>query len=155
MSAGLTSPARLVCVVPSIAPEFRPSVGLKSVVEKLVLSIGWPSTTNSGWALPEFGRPTVRWPRIWMYEPEPGSPLEAVTSTFGAFAANASTMFHSLLRAIRSALTACRTLPSFSTSVAVPAPVTTTSPSCSGFAASAKSCVTAPGASVIWALCAL
>src|SRR5689334_23284556 len=41
--------------------------------------------------------------------------------------------------------TALRTLPSFSTSVVVPAPVTTTSPSCSGLDSSAKSCVRAPG----------
>ena len=66
MSPGLISEARLVCVVPSIEPAVRPSVGLKSVVEKVVLSIGTPSTTNSGWALPELGRPTVRCPRIVM-----------------------------------------------------------------------------------------
>src|SRR6266705_6656158 len=91
MSAGLMAAARLVWVVPSIAPEVRPSVGLKSVVEKLVLSIGTPSTTKSGWELPEFGRPTVREPRIVMYEPAPGSPLDAVTVTLGAFPASAST----------------------------------------------------------------
>ena len=54
-----------------------------------------------------------------------------------------------------SALTLLRTLPSFSVSVAVPAPVTTTSPSCSGFAARTKSWVTPPGTSetcTLWAL---
>ena len=66
MSLGLMSAARFVCVVPSTEPAVRPSVGLKSVVEKLELSIGTPSTTNRGWALPEFGRPTVRCPRIVM-----------------------------------------------------------------------------------------
>ena len=66
MSPGLISDARLVCVVPSIEPAVSPSTGLKSVVEKLVLSMGTPSTTKRGCALPELGRPTVRWPRIVM-----------------------------------------------------------------------------------------
>ena len=58
---------------------------------------------------------------------------------------------------MRSALTLFRTLPSFSVAVAVPAPVTTISPSCSGFAASTKSCVMAapPPASETWTLWAL
>ena len=64
-------------------------------------------------------------------------------------------MFVSLLLSICSAETALRTLPSFSGAVAVPAPVTTTSPSWSGFDARVKSCVTPPAASVICALCAL
>ena len=56
---------------------------------------------------------------------------------------------------IRSDETLLRTLPSFSVELDVPAPVTTTSPSCSGLAASTKSCVTPPALRVTWALCDL
>ena len=75
--------------------------------------------------------------------------------TLGAFPASASTVFHSLARSMRSALTLLRTLPSCSTGIEVPAPVTTTSPSCSGFAASVKSRVTPPAVSVTWTVCDL
>src|ERR671928_163821 len=57
--------------------------------EIVVLSIGWLSTTKSGWLVP---RADVA-PRILMYAPEPGSPDCVRTSTFGALAASAETMF--------------------------------------------------------------
>ena len=87
-----------------------------------------------------------------MNDEAPGSPDWPVTWTLGALAASASTMFDSLLLSICSAETVLRTLPSFSVAVAVPAPVTTISPSCSGFGARLKSWVTPPAASVICAL---
>src|SRR2546422_7828869 len=97
----------------------------------------------SGWLFPT----TVRMPRIWMNDDAPGSPDCALTKTFGAFAARASTTFCSLLLEIWSADTLLRTLPSFSVEVAVPAPVTTISPSCSGLGSSAKSCSITPARS--------
>ena len=115
------------------------------------LSIGTPSTTISGWPVPL----SVRSPRIRMIADEPGSPACDCTSTFGALPARAATMFISLLRWMSDESTLLRTLPSFSATDTVPAPVTTTSPSCNGFAASTKSCVTPPGVRVSWALCAL
>ena len=84
-----------------------------------------------------------------MIADDPGSPACDCTSTLGAFPANAATMFISLLRWISVESTLFRTLPSFSAADTVPAPVTTTSPSCMGLAASVKSCVTPPGVSVI------
>ena len=87
-----------------------------------------------------------------MKEPAPGSPDCCMTVTFGALAARPCTTFVSPARWTRSASTWLRTLPSFSAAVEVPAPVTTTSPSCSGFAASVKSCVTPPAVSVICAV---
>ena len=108
------------------------------------LSIGTPSTTMSGWLFPT----TVRMPRIWMNDDAPGSPDCALTKTFGAFAARASTTFCSLLLEIWSADTLLRTLPSFSVEVAVPAPVTTISPSCSGLGSNAKSFSITPALSV-------
>ena len=119
---------------------------MKLEVEKLELSTGTPSTTNSGWFEPRI----ELMPRILMKEPAPGSPDCWTTVTFGAFPASACTALVSLAFWIRSASTWLRTLPSFCASVDVPAPVTTTSPSWSGFVASEKSCVTPPGASVIW-----
>jgi len=77
-----------------------------------------------------------------MNDEAPGSPDWLDTKTFGALAASASTTFDSLLRSICSAPTVLRTLPSFSVDVAVPAPVTTISPSWSGLGARLKSCVT-------------
>jgi hypothetical protein len=97
MSLGLMSDARLACAVPSISPDPNPSFGLKFVVEMLLLSIGTPSTTNSGWLFPDA---RLRVPRMRMYDPAPGSPLASVTSTFGAFPASDSTMLDSLLRVI-------------------------------------------------------
>ena len=64
-------------------------------------------------------------------------------------------IFFSLLRWISVESTLFRTLPSFSAAVTVPAPVTTTSPICSGFATKAKSWVIKPGRSMISADCAL
>jgi hypothetical protein len=116
------------------------STGLKFVVETEVLSIGTPSTMNRGSTDPF----SVRTPRMRIEEPAPGSPADWLTTTFGAFPASACTTFGSFALTMSSAETALRTLPSFSTSVAVPAPVMTTSPSCSGFAASSKSCVIVP-----------
>ena len=90
-----------------------------------------------------------------MNDDAPGSPDWPVTWTFGALAASASTMFCSLLCSIWSAETVLRTLPSFSVEVAVPAPVTTSSPSCSGLAASEKSLVMSPSVSCTVTVCAL
>ncbi len=115
------------------------------------LSIGTPSTTISGWPVPL----SVRAPRIRMTAEAPGSPACDCTSTLGAFPARAATMFISLLRWMSDESTLLRTLPSFSAADTVPAPVITTSPSCSGLAASTKSCVTRPEVSVISALWAL
>src|SRR6266516_2738675 len=115
MSFGFKSAARFVTTVPS--PGSPPSTGLKLDAEVAELSIGTPSTMNSGWLLPT----TVRMPRIWMNDEAPGSPDWPVTWTLGALAASASTMFDSLLLSICSAETVLRTLPSFSVAVAVPA----------------------------------
>src|SRR2546425_11647617 len=118
-------------------------MGIEVGVDLAELSIGTPSTTISGWLLPTI----VRMPRIWMNDEAPGSPDCALTKTFGAFAASASTTFCSLLLTIWSAGTLFRTLPSFSVVLVVPAPVITTSPSCSGFGARLKSCSMTPGLS--------
>ncbi len=61
-----------------------------------------------------------------------------VTFTPGAFAEIAATMFVSPLFSIRPESTLDRALAIFSTSRVVPAPVTTTSPSWSGFASNVK-----------------
>ena len=107
-----------------------------------------PSTTNSGWALPD----SDLMPRMRMYDDAPGAPELDTICTFGAFAASALTMFDSLLCEIAAESTVLITVPSFSRVVAVPAPVITTSPSCSGFAISVKSCVIDPGLSVTWSV---
>ncbi len=104
----------------------------KSPVLSEELSIGWPSMTNSGWPSPSI----VLRPRMMIDEPAPGSPACDVTSTPGAFAASAFTMFDSLDFWTSSAFTELMVFPSFSTVVDVPDPVTTTSPNRSGFAAS-------------------
>ena len=145
------STARFGCVVPEISPDPSSSIGLKFDVEKLELSIGTPSTTNSGCA----PAVTVRWPRMRMYDDAPGSPDDCVTSTLGALAASACTTFDSFDFTMSAASTALRTLPSFSACVTVPAPVTTTSPNRNGLGASRKSCVIVPGVSVIVTLLAL
>ncbi len=90
-----------------------------------------------------------------MNELAPGSPDCWITVTLGAFPASDCTMLVSPAFEIRSDETLLRTLPSFSVELDVPAPVTTTSPSCSGLAASTKSCVTPPALRVTWALCDL
>ena len=156
MSSGFRSASLFGCEVPSISPPLSwppcppppASTGLKLVVEALALLTGRPSTTNSGSELPLI----VRKPRILMDDDAPGSPADEVTSTPGALAASACTMLLSFAFTIRSAETLFRTLPSFSTSVAVPAPVMTTSPSCSGLFSRAKSWVMLPLAMVRRAL---
>jgi len=79
-----------------------------------------------------------------MLDDDPGSPELPTTLTPGAFPASASTMFPSFERAMISEETVLRTLPTFSASVAMPAPVMTTSPSCSGLSSSTKSRVLPP-----------
>jgi hypothetical protein len=128
MSFGLMSAARLLIAVDASA---------KSPVFSEELSIGWPSMTKSGWPSPSI----VLRPRMMIDEPAPGSPAWDVTSTPGAFAASAFTMLGSLDFVTSSAFTELMVFPSFSTVVDVPDPVTTTSPSRSGFAASVKSFV--------------
>ena len=127
-----------------------PSSGaLKFDVENVELSIGTPSITNNGWFEPRI----ELMPRMLMNELAPGSPDCCSTVTLGAFPAKASTTLVSLALSIKSAPTLLRTFPSFSAVLVVPAPVTTTSPSWSGLAASTKSCVTPPELSVTWAVC--
>jgi hypothetical protein len=128
MSLGLMSAARLLIAVEASA---------KSPVLSDELSIGWPSMTKSGWPSPSI----VLRPRMMIDEPAPGSPACDVTSTPGAFAASAFTMFDSLDFCTSSDFTELIVFPSFSTVVDVPDPVTTTSPNRSGFAASWKSLV--------------
>ena len=89
------------------------------------LSIGIPSTTNSGCALPD--RDLM--PRMRMYDEAPGAPELDTICTLGALAASALTTFDSLLCAIADESTVLITVPSFSRVVSVPAPVMTTSPS--------------------------
>ena len=156
MSFGFRSAARFVATVPSVWPTCTrvppaSSGPRKLEVEKVELSIGTPSTTNSGWFEPRIELV----PRMLMKDPAPGSPDCWITVTLGALPASAWTMLASPAFAIKSAPTLLRTLPSFSVELVVPAPVTTTSPSCSGLAASTKSCVTPPAVSVTWALCDL
>src|SRR6476661_7311192 len=74
------------------------------------LSIGMPSTTKSGWALPD----SDLMPRIRMYDDAPGAPELDTIWTFGAFAARALTMFDSLLRETAAESTVLMTVPSFS-----------------------------------------
>jgi len=123
-------------------------MGLKFVVEKVVLFIGTPSTMKSGWLDPLM----VRRPRIWIADPAPGSPDVCWTCTLGALPASAWTTFDSFDLTMSSGETELRTLPSFSTSVEVPAPVMTTSPSCSGFDSRSKSCTRSPPLSVMRAV---
>src|SRR5687767_13866426 len=84
-----------------------------------------------------------------MCEDAPGSPDDWLTWTFGALPASAWTSVGSLLRMIWSADTVLRTVPIFSTSDDVPAPVMTTSRSWSGFVSREKSWVTVPERRVI------
>src|SRR6185312_3550506 len=132
MSAGLMSDARFGAVVPAS--------GFISV-EYVELSIGTPSTTNSGWPVPVI----VLGPRMRMYDDEPGSPDDELTSTFGALPASADTTFDSLDREMSDVSTVLMTLPNFSRVVDVPSPVTTTSPNRSGLASSTKFSACAPG----------
>src|SRR3954470_17880679 len=81
----------------------------------------------------------------------PGSPELDTMVTLGALAANAVITLGSELRTIESESTLLRPVPSFSTSLTVPAPVTTSSPSWSGLSARVKSWVTAPGLKSTWA----
>ena len=142
MSAGFRSDARLGDVVPCWLPKPVPS---NVVVVTVELSIGTPSTTNSGSPV----LPSVLAPRMRIAVLAPGSPAVETISTFGALAARALTRLDSLLRWMSEESTLFRTLPSFSTSRLVPAPVTTTSPSCKGFGLSEKSCADSPSASVM------
>ena len=90
-----------------------------------------------------------------MYADEPGSPPCVLTVTFGACPASAETMFcDSLDRLIADESTELITVPIFSAVFEVPAPVTITTPSCSGLDSSTKSCVIEP-ASVMVTLFAL
>ncbi len=124
--------ARFEAEVPCWPANPVPSNWDVGVVE---LSIGNPSTTNSGSPVP----PSVLAPRMRMEVEAPGSPEVEITSTLGALAASAVTRLLSLLRAMSAESTLLRTLPSFSTEDSVPAPVTTSSPSWSGLGASAAS----------------
>src|SRR6478609_8730175 len=106
MSSGLSDTSEFGADVPSSSPPFTwpgrftpvTSIGLKFVVEKVVLFIGTPSTMNSGWLDPLI----VRSPRIWIAEPAPGSPDVAATWTLGALPASAWTIFDSLDFTMRS-----------------------------------------------------
>ena len=69
--------------------------------------------------------------------------------TLGALPAIAFTTFDSLLREIAAESTVLMTVPIFSRVLCVPAPVTTTSPSRSGFDSRVKSWVIVPAESVI------
>lgn len=79
-----------------------------------------------------------------MFDDAPGSPAWLVTFTFGALPANAFTMFVCSEFVIVVLSTEFTTMPSFSRVLDVPFPVTTTSPSLSGFVSRTKSCVMAP-----------
>ena len=106
------------------------------LVEIVWLSIGWPSTTNSGWLVPV----SDALPRILIEALAPGSPDCVRTSTFGAVAASAETTFCGLLeRRMRELSTVLITEPRRSRVDVVPAPVTRTSPSLSGFTVRTKS----------------
>ncbi len=129
--------ARFEADVPCWPAKPVPSNCEVGVVE---LSIGRPSTTNRGSPVP----PSVLAPRMRIEVEAPGSPDVEMTSTLGALAASAVTRLVSLLRAMSEESTLLRTFPSFSTSVSVPAPVTTTSPSWSGFGAREKSRLWSP-----------
>src|SRR6185437_5768247 len=96
MSAGLMSEARLGALVLAVG---SPSV---LMVE---LSIGTPSTTNSGWPSPVI----VLGPRMRMYDDDPGSPDDDVISTFGALPEIAETMFVSSQQAIPTRRSTCST----------------------------------------------
>src|SRR6476469_2109907 len=139
MSSGLMSMARLDGSALALAAVLS---GLLNWIE---LSTGTPSTTISGWPSEAV---MVVGPRIWIWDDAPGSPEADVTFTFGALAASAFTTLYSLLRWIAVESTVLRPVPSFSTSDTVPAPVTTISPSWSGFSASLKSRFTVPAVSV-------
>src|SRR6185437_13579307 len=136
MSSGLISDARF--------GVFEPVRLLPLTL--VVLSIGTPSTTNSGCPSPD----SDLIPRMRMYADDPGTPDSDTTDTPGALAASALTTFDSLLLAMAVESTELITLPSFSRVLLVPAPVTTTSPRRSGLLARLKFCVTVPGLSVIW-----
>src|SRR5665213_4622346 len=82
MSSGLISDARFALTVLPWPP----------VVEDVELSIGTPSTTNSGWLVPDSEDP----PRILMSADAPGSPDCVRTSTPGAWAASPGTSFRGL-----------------------------------------------------------
>ena len=89
----------------------------------------------------------VLMPRMTISEPAPGSPACDVTSTPGALAANEFTMFDSFDFLMSSCFTELIDVASFSRTLVVPDPVTTTSPSRSGFLSRAKFFVTVPGVS--------
>jgi hypothetical protein len=119
-----------------------PAVG--SVVTMVELSTGTPSTTKMGCDVPSIDF----CPRIMMKLDAPGSPDDDVTTTPGAFAASACTVFNSFDLTISSLFTVLTTAPSRSIELAVPAPVTTTSPRRSGLTVSVKLAVTVPAESV-------
>src|SRR5256885_9544585 len=103
MSAGLMSDARFGATVLASAPDAVPDPSAMLWVEIVWLSIGCPSTTNSGWLVPESDDA----PRILIDADEPGSPDCVRTSTFGACAASAETTFCGLaarLSALESAV---------------------------------------------------
>ena len=108
----------------------------------------------SGWAsapLTPLPALMVVWPRIRMWTDAPGSPELEVTVTFGALAASALTMLGSALRTMESESILLRPVPIFSTSLAVPAPVTTISPNCRGLSARVKSWLAEPLLRLTWA----
>ena len=149
ISAGLTSAARLVVTVPPCRSVTLPLPTPVAIVagDTVWLSIGWPSTTNSGWLVPVRDAS----PRITTDAPAPGSPECVRTFTFGAFAASAATTFCGSFER-RSAELSTRLIvtPSRSRVVVVPAPVTTTSPRWNGLTGSAKFwLMVAPGVSAI------
>src|SRR5262245_15466894 len=139
MSFGFRSEARLGDAVPL---RFDPPVS-ELLVLRVELLIGTPSTTKSGWPVPE----RERTPRIWTRELAPASPDCCSILTLGSLPASAWTRFVSLAREMTDESTALRWTPRRSNSLDVPAPVTTISPSWSGLAARVKLTVTVPAAS--------
>ena len=132
MSFGLMSAARFEVTVPPVPGKSAGPCSLDTVV----LSIGWPSTTNSGWLVPY----TEVAPRILIDAEAPGSPDWVRTSTLGALPASALTTFAGSVARLMSELsTVLMTEPSRSRVDVVPAPVTTTSPRRSGLVSRVKS----------------
>ena len=121
----------------AIAPPPSPPPDVVCCAE---LSTGIPSMTNNGCPSPC----SVLMPRIVIDVLAPGSPEPETTVTPAAFDESAFTRLRSDDFAMSTASTVVVTVPSTSRVDDVPDPVTTTSPSRSGFATSVKSCDTVP-----------
>ncbi len=142
MSSGLMSIIRLAYAVPATT--------VSMTFDALVIST--PSTMRRGWVPPRMELD----PRIRMYAPPPGSPVELVTSTLGALPASAEITFGSLASAISSPLTELIVTASFARSIRIPCPVTTTASSRKGSDSRTKSrVITAPGRRATVTACAL